>query len=446
MGSNKILIALEDDKETALLSGLLHEEGFTVIRASSLQEGQDYINNYRFDVVIPNGKSENGNFQLLRAVKAISPDTGVIILGGAGTIEEKFEANKAGADDFLERPYQIQEVRLALNNVQEKINRNKELRSLRDKIESKYFFQDISVKNPKMQQLLKALPKIAESPLNILIKGEIGTGREDLAKTIHQMSPRTEKQFVSIHCADDQLETKLFGYVRGAYRDSNSSQQGLFETSNGGTIFLDQITDIPLPLQLKLFLVLKSGLFGRLGAKDDLQFDARIICASSKDISEAVSIGQFREDLFYKLNLIPLELPPLRERREDIPSLIQAIIRRKATDKLISEDALRILLSQPWKGNLRELESVVERIVLFSDHEVITPADVPFKISEEKEVYPNPPVGEAGFDLDALLEKMEKSCLLSALEKASGNKTDAAKMLNISFRSFRHRLAKYGLQ
>jgi len=234
-----------------------------------------------------------------------------------------------------------------------------------------------------MLQLIKTLPKIAESHSNLLIRGEIGTGREELAKLIHQMSPRRNNEFVSIPCADDQLENKLFGYIRNANRDSNNGQKGLFEIANGGTIFIDQIADIPLPLQLKLFLALKSGLLRRIGGKDELKFDVRIICTSGKDLSDAVSNGYVREDFFYNLNLLGIDLPPLRERQEDLPSLIRLMLKKKAPDKIISEAAIRILISQQWRGNLREIESVIERIVLFSDNEVITPADLPYKIIEE---------------------------------------------------------------
>jgi two-component system response regulator PilR (NtrC family) len=301
-----------------------------------------------------------------------------------------------------------------------------------------------------MQELFKLIPRVAQSASSALITGESGTGKELVAAALHNLSPRKNRNFVTINCAtfpEGLLESELFGHVKGSFTGAMYNKEGLFETADNGTIFLDEICEMPLPLQSKLLRVLENGTFRRVGGTSDIKVDVRVISATNRDITEAVSSGRFREDLFYRLNVVPVILPPLRERKEDIPLLLDHFMHKYSADnKRISPDVMRFFMNYAWRGNIRELENTVERIVLLSDKDVITLADIPGEISTDK---PNmkslPDIGDEGFDLVQIIANIEKDYLTKALGKSNNIKTEAAKLLNLSFRSFRHRLHKYGI-
>jgi two-component system response regulator PilR (NtrC family) len=368
-----------------------------------------------------------------------------------GTTESTIEAMKLGAYEFIHKPFKIDEIRLVVNKAFERKRLSEELSVLREKVQASYRLENIIGKSPRMQELFRLIPKVAQSNSTVLITGESGSGKELVAAAFHNLSPRKGKNFVTINCAtfpEGLLESELFGHVKGAFTGAVSNKQGLFEIADGGTIFLDEIAEMPISLQAKLLRVIENGTFRRVGGVADITVDVRVISATNRDLSDAIAAGGFREDLFYRLKVVPVHLPPLRERTEDIPLFLEHFLARFSSDKKeFSPECLRLLMKYPWKGNVRELENMVERIVLLTDRNMILPDDLPEEVFAE--VDPSaalPGIGAEGIDLEKVVEEIEKNYLNKALAKTNGNKTDAAKLLNLSFRSFRHRLKKYGIK
>ncbi len=451
---SKILI-IEDEKSMRdVLRILLEGEGYEVASAADGIEGLDWLNRDIFDLVISDIKMPKvSGFEVLKRAREISPDTLVIMITAFGTTESAIEAMKLGAYDYIHKPFKIDEIRLIVKKAIEKRRLSKEVFLLREKIKATYEIGNIIGKSPKMQEILSLLPKVAQSNSNVLITGESGSGKELVATALHNLSHRKGKSMVAVNCAtfpEGLLETELFGHMKGAFTGAICNKQGLFEIADGGTIFLDEIGEMPINLQVKLLRVLENGIFRRVGGTTDIKVDVRVIAATNKDIKEAINSGTFRDDLYYRLNVIPVNIPPLRERKEDIPLLIEHFMRKfTAVGKGFSPDALRLLIDYPWKGNVRELENVIERTLLLTDadKEEITPEDLPEEISKFSEDMKNiPELTSEGIDLDRIIENLEKQYLLNALEQSRGVKTEAAKLLNLSFRSFRHRLYKYGIK
>ncbi len=300
-----------------------------------------------------------------------------------------------------------------------------------------------------MQEMFKLIPRIAQSNSNVLIIGESGSGKELVATALHNLSYRKDKNLITINCAafsEGLLESELFGHMKGAFTGAMYNKQGLFEIADGGSVFLDEIGEMPISLQAKLLRVIENGTFRRVGGTTDIKVDVRVISATNKDIKEEVTSGRFREDLFYRLNVVPVNIPPLRDRKEDIPLLVDHFLKKTSNQpKRITPKAMRILMDYPWKGNVRELENIIERTVLLTDKEDITPAELPSEITGIKMNEIISGLTEKGINIDKVIEDIEKRYLLQALEKAGGVKTEAAKLLNLSFRSFRHRLHKYNI-
>lgn len=451
---SKILI-IEDEKSMRdVLRILLEGEGYEVASAADGIEGMDWLNRDIFDLIISDIKMPKvSGFEVLKRAREISPDTLVIMITAFGTTESAIEAMKLGAYDYIHKPFKIDEIRLIVKKAIEKRKLSKEVFLLREKIKATYEIGNIIGKSPKMQEILSLLPKVAQSDSNVLITGESGSGKELVATALHNLSHRKGKSMVTVNCAtfpEGLLETELFGHMKGAFTGAVCNKQGLFEIADGGTIFLDEIGEMPINLQVKLLRVLENGIFRRVGGTTDIKVDVRVIAATNKDIKEAINSGTFRDDLYYRLNVIPVNIPPLRERKEDIPLLIEHFMRKfTAVRKGFSPDALRLLIGYPWKGNVRELENVIERTLLLTDadKEEITPEDLPEEITKFSEDMKNiPELTSGGIDLDRIIENLEKQYLLNALEQSRGVKTEAAKLLNLSFRSFRHRLYKYGIK
>jgi two-component system response regulator PilR (NtrC family) len=300
-----------------------------------------------------------------------------------------------------------------------------------------------------MQELFRIIPKVSRNNSNVLIAGESGTGKELVAAALHNLSPRSEGNFVALNCAafpEGLLESELFGHMKGSFTGAHQNKEGLFEVANGGTLFLDEVAEMPLNLQSKLLRAIENGTFRRIGGTTDIQVDTRIISATNKDLKREAETGSFREDLFFRLNVIPLRIPPLRERRDDIPLLVEYFIRRYAEgERRFSEDALQVLMDYEWKGNVRELENMVERVLLFSDTPTVGVEDLPTELREHRP--PErllPEIGE-GIEMEKLLAEQEKRYLREALKLTGGKKTEAARLLGLTFRSFRHKLSKYGI-
>jgi len=448
----KILIVEDEKSLREVLKILLEEEGYDTESAVDGMEATEMIQQDIYDIVITDLKMPRADgFEVLRKVKEVSPSTNVIMITAFGTTESTIEAMKLGAYEFIHKPFKIDEIRLVVNKAFERKRLSDELSVLREKVQTSYRLENIIGKSPRMQELFRLIPKIAQSSSTVLITGESGSGKELVAAALHNLSPRKGKNFVAINCTtfpEGLLESELFGHVKGAFTGAVSNKQGLFEIADGGTIFLDEIAEMPISLQAKLLRVLESGTFRRVGGVADITVDVRVISATNRDLPDAIAAGGFREDLFYRLKVVPVHLPPLRERTEDIPLFLEHFLARFSSDKKeFSPECLRLLMKYPWKGNVRELENMVERIVLLTDRNMILPDDLPEEVFAE--VNPSatlPGIGDEGIDLEKVVEEIEKNYLNKALAKTNGNKTDAAKMLNLSFRSFRHRLKKYGIK
>lgn len=448
---SKILVVEDEKNMREILSILLEEEGYEVVTAPNGAVGIEQIKNDIYDLIITDIKMPGYNgFDVLKVAREVSPESLVIMITAFGTTESAVEAMKLGAYDYIHKPFKIDEIRLVVKNALEKKRLRSEVSILREKIKTTFELGNIFYRNSKIQELLRILPKIAESNSNVLITGESGTGKEFFATALHNLSPRKENNFVAINCAslpEGLLESELFGHMKGAFTGAVSNKQGLFEIANRGTLFLDEIGDMPLSLQAKLLRVIENGTFRRVGGTEDIKVDVRIIAATNKNLQDEIGSGRFREDLFYRLNVIPIHLPPLRERREDIPLLIDYFLKKfSKTPKKISPGAMKVLMNCPWKGNIRELENAIERIVLMTDQEEITVSDIPEDIiSLPTESSALPILTENGVELDRIIEEIEKRYIREALRLSKGNKTEAAKLLNITFRSLRHRLYKYGI-
>jgi len=448
----KILIVEDEKSLREVLKILLEEEGYDTESAVDGMEATEMIQQDIYDIVITDLKMPRADgFEVLRKVKEVSPSTNVIMITAFGTTESTIEAMKLGAYEFIHKPFKIDEIRLVVNKAFERKRLSDELSVLREKVQTSYRLENIIGKSPRMQELFRLIPKIAQSSSTVLITGESGSGKELVAAALHNLSPRKGKNFVAINCTtfpEGLLESELFGHVKGAFTGAVSNKQGLFEIADGGTIFLDEIAEMPISLQAKLLRVLESGTFRRVGGVADITVDVRVISATNRDLSDTIAAGGFREDLFYRLKVVPVHLPPLRERTEDIPLFLEHFLARFSPDKKeFSPECLRLLMKYPWKGNVRELENMVERIVLLTDRNMILPDDLPEEVFTA--VNPSaalPGIGEEGIDLEKIVEEIEKNYLNNALAKTNGNKTDAAKLLNLSFRSFRHRLQKYGIK
>jgi two-component system response regulator PilR (NtrC family) len=447
-----ILIIEDEQSMREVLKILLEEEDYYIASASDGQEGIEFIKKDIFDLVITDIKMPKADgFEVLKKVKEISPDTIVIMITAFGTTESAIEAMKQGAYDYINKPFKIDEIRLIVKKAFEKKRLREELSLLREKIQSSYRLENIIGKSAKMQELFKLVPRVAQSNSTVFITGESGTGKELVAAALHNLSMRKNKNFVTINCAtfpEGLLESELFGHMKGSFTGALYNKSGMFEIADKGSIFLDEIGEMPLSLQSKLLRVLENGTFRRVGGTSDIKVDARVIVATNQDIQGAVKSGTFRDDLYYRLNVVPIDLPPLRERKEDIPMLIEHFLDKCPTnDKKISPEALRLFVNYPWKGNVRELENMIERIILLSDKDEITPEDIPEEISLVRDDLKSmPEIGEENLDLEKIIEKIEKNYLIKALEKSNGVKTEAARLLNLSFRSFRHRLSKYGIK
>jgi two-component system response regulator PilR (NtrC family) len=445
----KILVVDDEKSMREILEIFLKSENYDVSTADNGEKAIEAIKNDIFDLVITDMKMPKvGGLEVLKHIKQISPDTVVVIITAFGTTESAVEAMKLGAYDYIQKPFQMDDIRLVVKNALEKQRLQKDVSILKEQLKPPSL-ENIIGKGPAMQELFSVVSKTAESNANVLIIGESGTGKELVAKAIHSLSPRKDNHFVTVNCAaipEGLLESELFGYMKGAFTGATSNKQGLFELANEGTLFLDEIGEMPMSLQAKLLRVIEGESFRRVGGITDIKVDVRIISATNKNLEELIDKGLFREDLYFRLNVLSVKIPPLRDRRDDIPLLIDHFLRKFARGKKrFSPEAITLLQNYKWKGNVRELENIIERVVLLCDEEVIDVEHLPEEISSASRV-DKVVVPSGGIDIERLLEETEKAYLLKALEKTNGVKTEAAKLLNLTFRSFRHKLKKYGIE
>jgi len=449
----RILVVDDEESMREILSIMLHREGYRVDAVSDGAQAVDKLREKSYDLVVSDIKMPRmDGFKLLAHIKERSPQADVIMITAFSSTQEAVEAMKKGAYDYITKPFRNEEIRLIIKNALERRELRQKSRSKKKRPAQRSSFSGLIGKSKEMQAVYDLIEKVAASAANILITGESGTGKELAARAIHYNSGRKAQPFVPINCGaipENLLESELFGHEKGAFTGAVQQKAGLFEVANGGTLFLDEVGELPSMMQVKLLRVLQDRQFRRVGGTRDLTVDVRLIAATNKDLEREVSRGYFREDLFYRLNVIRLALPPLRERREDIPPLVEHFRRRMAGESEIKvpDSTMRRLLDYRWPGNIRELENAIERCVILGRSGEISEDCLPESLLSRGA--PNAggeiEIPETGLDLDACLGSIEKDILLKALDRAGGVRKKAAELLGITFRSMRYRLAKFDI-
>ncbi len=446
---NECVLVVDDTSEVRLsMADLLREEGFSVDTASDGQEAIDILKTRFFDIVLTDlSMPRKDGMEVLKSVIETSPETICIIITGYGTIKNAVEAIRLGAYDYLTKPVKADEVLVVMERALDIRNLRRENRNLKKQLRTRYGFDRIVGKSDKMQKVFDLIEKVADTESTVLITGESGTGKELIAHAIHYVSERRDQPFVPINCSaipEELLESELFGHEKGAFTHAIRTRIGRFELANHGAIFLDEIGEMSPALQVKLLRVLQERTFERVGGVKTIEIDIRVLAATNVDLEEAVRQGRFREDLFYRLNVIPINVPPLRERRDDIPLLIQHFLENFKTKKgvlveKIESDAIECLCAYDWPGNVRELENMIERLVILANNPIITINDLPEHIIKAGGhrvcmgfSVPVPNIPDEGLSLSKTVAQMEKALILQALDKTGWIKNRAAKLLKMN--------------
>jgi len=455
----KILVVDDEKSLREVMSIMLKRAGYAVTEASDGEEAIGQVNKDIFDLVITDLRMPKADgMDVLKAVKSSSPDTVVLVVTAFATADSAVEAMKQGAYDYLTKPFQVDEVQLIVRNVLEKRRLSTENMLLKREMASQSSFAQIVGRSEAMQKVFDVVRKVADAKSNVLICGESGTGKELVARAIHYNSARSTMPFVAVNCSavpETLLESELFGHMKGSFTGAVANKVGLFEVANGGTIFLDEIGDTTPAIQVKLLRVIQEREFRRVGGNQDIKVDVRIIAATNRELEKAVADGSFREDLYYRLDVIPIRLPPLRLRTGDIPLLVEHFLEKFARDggkaaPVLTAEAMHVLLGHEWRGNVRELENLIERVVAFASEAPVTGADVrgwlhhAVAVQSQQGVPADLP--EDGLDLEGLINGIEKDLLMKALERAKWVKKRAAGLLKLNTRSFRYRLEKYAIK
>lgn len=441
----KILIVDDEVNLLQSLSDVLKRKGYSVATAQNGLKALEKLKERYFNIAIVDYKMPRmGGMELLKIMRERYPQTAIVILTGYGTIKSAVDAMKKGAYNYLIKPFSPDEIILIANKIMEEENLREENRFLRQELEKK---GEIITENQEMCRLKELINQVARTRATVLITGETGTGKELVARAVYQNSPRRRNLFVKVNCAalaEGVLESELFGHERGAFTDAYIQKRGRFELADRGTLFLDEIGDIPLTTQVKLLRVLQEGEFERVGGEETIKVDVRIIAATNQNLPQAIKEKRFREDLFYRLNVVTLELPPLRERKEDIPLLVQYILKKyRAVNKRvegISKEALDCLISYLWPGNIRELENTIERAIILAKKPLIEKEDLLLSSSSITSL------DKVSFSLGSKsLRKMERSLLANALEETNWNLSKAAQILEISRTTLYSKIKKHKL-
>jgi two-component system response regulator PilR (NtrC family) len=453
----RVLIVDDEQSMRELLGIMLQQAGYDVTQADGGETAIQMLKGTdAFDLVITDLRMRKvDGLAVLKAAKEHSPRTVVLVVTAFASTETAVEAMKLGAYDYVTKPFKLDELKLTIANALERKRLQDENRELKRQLRTERGFDSFVGKSARMLEIFETIRKTADSGSTVMITGESGTGKELVARAVHQESGRRGAAFVSVNCGaipETLMESELFGHVKGAFTGAVHSTEGLFSAADGGTLFLDEITEIPQSVQVKLLRAIQEREFRRVGDTKDVKVDVRLIAASNRDLVKAVADGVLREDLYYRLNVIPIHLPPLRERPEDIPILVAHVIRQISKDvgktvRGISPDALGIIERYHWPGNIRELENVIERaIVLGSGEQIVADALPPhLALPREGSGFPVDIPG-TGLDLEALLADVELRYIRLALDRAGGLQTRAAELLRLSFRQFRYKIQKHGIK
>jgi two-component system response regulator PilR (NtrC family) len=452
-----VLIVDDERSMRDFLRIALVRAGHKVTVAESPAAAKQEYDKRDFDIVITDLKMPTGSgLDVLDGVKANHPQTQVIVVTAFATPETAISAMKRGAYDYLTKPFKVDEIGVVVERALEKRALLRDNVELRAELEGRFRLDRMVGKAPPMQRLFELLKKVAPARTSVLISGESGTGKEMVARALHALSPRVDKPFVAVNCGaipETLLESELFGHVRGAFTGAVSDKPGLFAAADEGTLFLDEIGELSSQMQVKLLRVLQERKVKKVGGTAEEEFDVRVVAASNRDLEAEVERGAFRRDLFYRLNVIQLYLPPLRQRREDVPLLVEHFVKKHSAALGhpivgVDPDAMAAMVDYDYPGNVRELENLIERAVTLESTDRITKGSLPElrpRAQVPPVVTPSTDLPPEGIDLDRVMGEFEKELLMKALERANGVRKDAAKLLGISFRSMRYRLAKQGV-
>lgn len=455
---SRILVVDDEESIREFLEIMLKKEGYEVTIAEDGLKAKDILAKKSFDMVISDMQMPNmTGIELLKHVKESYPDVVFMMITAFGTTETAVDAMKMGAYDYVTKPFKIDEVRMNIANALRSKNLETEVRVLKKELVKEYSFQNMIGNSQAMHTIFDLVKRVSQAPTNVLITGESGTGKEVVAKAIHYNGPLKDKPFVTINCGaipENLMESEMFGHKKGSFTGAITDKSGLFEVADGGTLFLDEVGELPVSIQVKLLRAIQERVIRRVGAVDDIKIEVRIIAATNRNLEEMVQKGGFRQDLFYRLNVINIKTPSLRDRQDDIPLLANHFL-RKYNEKLnkaistISVEAMEILKKYNYPGNVRELENMIERTVALEAGSTILPESLPpmvntttgRKMASSNEIE----IGDDGLDLDKVMGQIEKELLVKAIHSAGGIKKKAAKLLHISFRSMRYRIEKYNL-
>lgn len=453
---SNILIVDDEQSYRQILSLVFDGDGHNVRMASNGREALEMLRDEPADVVISDIRMPDmDGIEMLRGIRETMQDVAVIFMTAHASVETTREAFKLGADDYVEKPFDVDELKLIVKKTLEKQQLINENRAFKRAQRERGSIKNIVGNSAKMNAIFQMIETVAEVQSTVMITGESGTGKELVARAIHDLSPRAERPFISINCGaftETLLESELFGYIKGAFTGANSNRKGLFEAANKGTIFLDEIGEMSPSMQVKLLRVLQERKVRPVGAHDELPIDARVIAATNRDLKQMSADGAFREDLFYRISVIPIHLPPLRERREDIPELINHFISKfceqSGRDLSVSAKAMQILENYTWGGNVRELEHTIERAVALERADEIQPERLPEHITNynPERISAEFELPDDGLNLSAHLDALEKTYVIEALRKTAGNQTKAADLLQMQVRSLRHLLDKHSIR
>jgi two-component system response regulator PilR (NtrC family) len=454
----RILVVDDEEGMRDFLSILLQKEGHAVEAVRNGEEALRAMAQYPFDLIITDLKMPRiSGLELLQRIKETDPDVGVILITAYASTETAVDAMKEGAFDYIAKPFDVEEMKEVVRGALARRKKQGGPRAAAaDRTRTR--FGDILGASPQMQKVFDLIPRVAATPTNVLIMGESGTGKELVALAIHEHSHRKQGPVVTINCGglpENLLESELFGYQKGAFTGAVTNKPGLLELAHGGTVFLDEVGELPLPLQVKLLRVTQEKCFQRIGGTEEIHVDIRLICATNKNLEEEVIKGRFREDLYYRLNVIQIHMPPLRERKEDILLLAQHFLEKYAREmgkdvQTLSSFALEALKKYHFPGNVRELENIIQRGVALEQSKIILPESLrlaSFKQQEGRGAERGEEfvLGPDGMDLEAWLQERERAFIRQALERTAGVKTEAARLLGISFRSLRYKMEKLGM-
>ena len=441
----KILIVDDEKVQADLLKGFLEKQGYEVLAAYDPEEALSLFEKEPVWLVLLDQKMPGmSGRELLVRLKKINPKVKVVMITAYGEVGLAVEVMKLGADDFIEKPFLLDDLFARVKKLEEEFFTEEEYEETLETIKDQEspLPLEIVAESPRMKEIISTVRRIAPTPWPVLIHGETGTGKELIARLIHLLSPRAERPFIEVNCAaipENLFESELCGHERGAFTGALQLKRGRFELAHTGTIFLDEVGELPINLQAKLLRVLQEGKFARLGSEKDISVDVRVVSATNRKLRQLVEKGLFREDLYYRLNVFEIELPPLRERKEDIPGLIELFTKRYALREVTySAEAMDYLLKYPYPGNIRELEHIIQRTVTLARGRVIRPEDLPEEVRHYRRLRSGP--------LEERLASLEREMILEALSKANWVQTRAAELLGISERVLRYKMAKHGIK